>query len=71
MDDDKLKDIFSKNGTAMSIRVMTDENGKFRGFGFVSLERHEDAQRAVDEMNGKEPNGKLIYVGRAQKNWSG
>uniref|UniRef100_A0A8C1PVD3 Polyadenylate-binding protein n=1 Tax=Cyprinus carpio TaxID=7962 RepID=A0A8C1PVD3_CYPCA len=67
MDDDKLKDVFSKYGTAMSIRVMTDENGKSRGFGFVSFERHEDAQRAVDEMNGKELNGKLIYVGRAQK----
>uniref|UniRef100_A0A8C2DKB6 Polyadenylate-binding protein n=1 Tax=Cyprinus carpio TaxID=7962 RepID=A0A8C2DKB6_CYPCA len=67
MDDDKLKDIFSKYGSAMSIRVMTDENGKSRGFGFVSFERHEDAQRAVDEMNGKELNGKLIYVGRAQK----
>ncbi|KAK2887254.1 hypothetical protein Q8A67_015482 [Cirrhinus molitorella] len=67
MDDDKLKDVFSKYGNAMSIRVMTDENGKSRGFGFVSFERHEDAQRAVDEMNGKELNGKLIYVGRAQK----
>ncbi|XP_034154360.1 polyadenylate-binding protein 1b isoform X2 [Pangasianodon hypophthalmus] len=67
MDDEKLKDVFSKYGNAMSIRVMTDDSGKSRGFGFVSFERHEDAQKAVDEMNGKELNGKLIYVGRAQK----
>ncbi|MFT7811704.1 polyadenylate-binding protein 1-like [Arapaima gigas] len=67
MDDEKLKELFSKYGTAMSIRVMTDDTGKSRGFGFVSFERHEDAQKAVDEMNGKELNGKLIYVGRAQK----
>uniref|UniRef100_A0A8C9VFC9 Polyadenylate-binding protein n=1 Tax=Scleropages formosus TaxID=113540 RepID=A0A8C9VFC9_SCLFO len=67
MDDEKLKELFSKYGTAMSIRVMTDDMGKSRGFGFVSFEKHEDAQRAVDEMNGKELNGKLIYVGRAQK----
>ncbi|WP_289490139.1 hypothetical protein, partial [Klebsiella pneumoniae] len=43
------------------------ESGKSKGFGFVSFERHEDAQKAVDEMNGKELNGKQIYVGRAQK----
>ncbi|XP_041932997.1 polyadenylate-binding protein 1b [Alosa pseudoharengus] len=67
MDDEKLREIFSKYGNSMSIRVMTDDSGKSRGFGFVSFERHEDAQRAVDEMNGKEMNGKLIYVGRAQK----
>uniref|UniRef100_A0AAY5EG96 Polyadenylate-binding protein n=1 Tax=Electrophorus electricus TaxID=8005 RepID=A0AAY5EG96_ELEEL len=67
MDDDKLKEIFSKFGPALSIRVMTDESGKSKGFGFVSFERHEDAQRAVDEMNGKELNGKQVYVGRAQK----
>ncbi|MGH0153345.1 UNVERIFIED_CONTAM: hypothetical protein FKN15_054993 [Acipenser sinensis] len=64
MDDEKLKEIF---GPALSIRVMTDDSGKSKGFGFVSFERHEDAQKAVDEMNGKEVNGKQIYVGRAQK----
>nr|XP_046274258.1 polyadenylate-binding protein 1A-like [Scatophagus argus]XP_046274259.1 polyadenylate-binding protein 1A-like [Scatophagus argus] len=67
MDDEKLRELFNKYGNAISIRVMTDDNGKSRGFGFVSFERHEDAQKAVDEMNGKELNGKLIYVGRAQK----
>uniref|UniRef100_UPI0037E8971E polyadenylate-binding protein 1A-like n=1 Tax=Semicossyphus pulcher TaxID=241346 RepID=UPI0037E8971E len=67
MDEEKLRELFSKYGNAMSIRVMTDDSGKSRGFGFVSFERHEDAQKAVDEMNGKEMNGKLIYVGRAQK----
>ncbi|XP_073728745.1 polyadenylate-binding protein 1A isoform X2 [Misgurnus anguillicaudatus] len=67
MDDEKLKEIFCKYGPALSIRVMTDDSGKSKGFGFVSFERHEDAQRAVDEMNGKEMNGKQVYVGRAQK----
>ncbi|KAM4736373.1 polyadenylate-binding protein 1A isoform 1-T5 [Anableps anableps] len=67
MDDEKLKELFSKYGPALSIRVMTDENGKSKGFGFVSFERHEDAQKAVDDMNGKELNGRQVYVGRAQK----
>ncbi|XP_048880981.1 polyadenylate-binding protein 1-like isoform X2 [Brienomyrus brachyistius] len=67
MDDEKLREIFGKFGPALSIRVMIDESGKSKGFGFVSYERHEDAQKAVDEMNGKELNGKQVYVGRAQK----
>ncbi|XP_045421637.1 polyadenylate-binding protein 1-like [Lemur catta] len=67
MDDERLKDLFGKFGPALSVKVMTDESGKSKGFGFVSFERHEDAQKAVDEMNGKELNGKRIYVGRAQK----
>ncbi|KAM4687292.1 polyadenylate-binding protein 1 [Discoglossus pictus] len=67
MDDERLKEMFGKYGPALSVKVMTDESGKSKGFGFVSFERHEDAQKAVDDMNGKDMNGKAIYVGRAQK----
>lgn len=67
MDDERLKEMFGKYGPALSVKVMTDDSGKSKGFGFVSFERHEDAQKAVDEMNGKDMNGKAIYVGRAQK----
>ncbi|ELW61557.1 Polyadenylate-binding protein 1 [Tupaia chinensis] len=67
MDDEHLKDLFGKFGPALRVKVMTDESGKSKGFGFVSFERHEDAQKAVNEMNGKELNGKQIYIGRAQK----
>ncbi|KAF7653699.1 hypothetical protein LDENG_00079660 [Lucifuga dentata] len=65
--DDKLKEVFSAFGTTLSVRVMRDERGHSRGFGFVNYANHEDAQKAVEEMNGKELNGKVIYVGRAQK----
>ncbi|KAG7228206.1 hypothetical protein INR49_013369 [Caranx melampygus] len=65
--DEKLKEVFSAFGRTLSVRVMKDERGHSRGFGFVNFANHEDAQKAVDEMNGKEINGKIIYVGRAQK----
>ncbi|XP_028265895.1 embryonic polyadenylate-binding protein-like [Parambassis ranga] len=65
--DEKLKDVFAAFGRTLSVRVMKDERGRSRGFGFVNYAHHEDAQKAVNEMNGKEINGKVMYVGRAQK----
>ncbi|KAL2296860.1 hypothetical protein Nmel_014911 [Mimus melanotis] len=56
MDDDRLREIFSKFGKTLSVKVMTDSSGRSKGFGF-----------AVADMNGKELNGRVLYVGRAQK----
>lgn len=66
--DDKLKDMFTKFGKITSYKViMADESGKNKGFGFVSFEDSEAAEKAVDELNGLEFGGKTLYVGRAQK----
>uniref|UniRef100_A0A3B5M874 Polyadenylate-binding protein n=1 Tax=Xiphophorus couchianus TaxID=32473 RepID=A0A3B5M874_9TELE len=67
MDDGRLKEHFEKYGKTLSVKVMADSSGKSRGFGFVSFEKHEDASKAVEEMNGTELNGKTVFVGRAQK----
>ncbi|CAB1335070.1 unnamed protein product [Coregonus sp. 'balchen'] len=67
MNDDKLKEMFDQYGRILSVKVMTDPSGKSRGFGFVSYEKHEDANKACEEMNGQEFNGKTVFVGRAQK----
>uniref|UniRef100_A0A3B3DLG9 Polyadenylate-binding protein n=1 Tax=Oryzias melastigma TaxID=30732 RepID=A0A3B3DLG9_ORYME len=67
MEDERLKEMFEKYGKTLSVKVMTDSSGKSRGFGFVSFEKHEDANKAVEEMNGTELNGKTVFVGRAQK----
>uniref|UniRef100_A0A674A2H2 Polyadenylate-binding protein n=1 Tax=Salmo trutta TaxID=8032 RepID=A0A674A2H2_SALTR len=67
MNDDKLKEMFDQYGKTLSVRIMADPSGKSRGFGFVSYEKHEDANKACEEMNGQEFNGKTVFVGRAQK----
>ncbi|KAM4649916.1 polyadenylate-binding protein 1-like isoform 2-T2 [Amazona ochrocephala] len=67
MDDDRLREIFSKFGKTLSVKVMMDTTGRSKGFGFVNFEKHEEAQKAVADMNGKEINGRTVYVGRAQK----
>lgn len=67
MTDEKLSAMFEPFGKIISAKVMTDENGRSRGFGFVSFEDHEAAQQAVEELNNKEADGRELYVGRAQK----
>ncbi|KAM9218881.1 polyadenylate-binding protein 1-like isoform 1-T1 [Leptosomus discolor] len=67
MDDDRLREIFSKFGKTLSVKVMMDNTGHSKGFGFVNFEKHEEAQKAVADMNGKEINGRMVYVGRAQR----
>ncbi|XP_017299452.1 polyadenylate-binding protein 1-B-like [Diaphorina citri] len=64
--DEKLKEMFEPYGTITSYRVMNND-GKSRGFGFVAYESPEFAEKAVQAWNGKEVDGKILYVGRAQK----
>ncbi|XP_062576409.1 polyadenylate-binding protein 4-like [Saccostrea cucullata] len=67
MDDAKLREMFEPYGKIISAKVMTDiSSGKGRGFGFVSFEDAEAAEKAVDAVNGKGFGGNLFYKGRVQ-----
>merc|ERR1712241_1371256 len=66
-DEDQLTVMFSKYGKISSVKVMKSEEGKSKGFGFVSFEDPEEAGKACDELNGTDIEGKTVYVGRAQK----
>jgi len=71
MDSDKLSAVFAAYGEIISAKVMVDENGKSKGFGFVAFKDHEDAAKAVEKLNDAEvPDGKpdqKFTVCRAQK----
>lgn len=66
IDDAKLKEEFQTFGTITSVKVMRDDNGKSKGFGFVSFSSPEEANKAITEMNGSMLLDKPLYVSLAQ-----
>lgn len=65
--DDSLKAFFEQIGPVASARVITDrESGRSKGFGFVEFENEDDNQKAVDQLDGKELDGRTISVGLAR-----
>jgi polyadenylate-binding protein len=65
--DDEFRGLFEKYGQITSASLAHDDQGKSRGFGFVNFVKHEDAAKAVQELNDSEFHGQKLYVGRAQK----
>jgi len=65
-DDDKLHAEFTPFGTITSCRVMKDDKGASKGFGFVCFSAPDEASKAVAELNGKMIGAKPLYVSLAQ-----
>ncbi len=65
--DDQLSEFFSAVGTVVSASVITDrDSGRSKGFGFVEMSSDEEAKKAVDELNGKELDGRAVTVNEAR-----
>jgi RNA recognition motif-containing protein len=65
--DDSLKAHFEQVGPVASARVVTDrDTGRSKGFGFVEFENDADTQKAVDQLDGKELDGRTIAVSLAR-----
>jgi len=65
--DDSLKAHFEQIGEVASARVITDrDTGRSKGFGFVEYVDEANNQKAVDQLDGKELDGRTISVGLAR-----
>ncbi|KAI8321924.1 polyadenylate binding protein [Martensiomyces pterosporus] len=67
VDDDKLRQEFAPYGVITSAKVMRDDKGVSRGFGFVCFSAPEEATKATTEMNGRMLGSKPLYVALAQR----
>jgi cold-inducible RNA-binding protein len=62
-----LQDAFAAHGTVTEANLMMDRmTNRPRGFGFVTMSSSEEAQKAIDAMNGKEIDGRALTVNVAK-----
>jgi RNA recognition motif-containing protein len=64
----ELESLFATVGTVESATIVTDrESGRSRGFGFVEMSSSSEANKAIQELNGRDVGGRQINVSEAKE----
>lgn len=65
--EEDLRQLFESYGGVQSVSIITDrETGRSKGFGFVVMPNDEEAQRAVEAVNGQDLGGRQLTVNEAR-----
>ena len=66
-----LLDLFEQAGQVAEASVITDRHtGQSKGFGFVEMSNEQEAQSAIEQLNGTLQGGRTITVNQARKRQS-
>ena len=65
--EDELRDLFAEFGDVVSTKLIVDKfTDQSKGFGFVEMSNNSEAQKAMDELNGRDVNGRSVTVNQAR-----
>ncbi len=65
--DSDLRELFEEHGAVESAQVIMDrDSGRSKGFGFVEMPNDQEAQAAMNALNGQEVNGRALTVNEAR-----
>lgn len=65
--EENLQELFSAYGIVEAARVITDRyTGQSRGFGFVEMSSPDEAQQAIQALNGSQLDGRQLVVNEAR-----
>ena len=71
-DEDAIRDLFGEHGDVEEVAIITDrETGRPRGFGFVTMPNDDEAQAAINAINGTEVDGRTLNVNEARPKTGG
>ena len=67
VDSSQLQELFSAHGTVESAEIIADrETGRSKGFGFVQMSTDDEAQAAINALNGQNHEGRPLTVNEAK-----
>jgi RNA recognition motif-containing protein len=67
VNENDLEDLFREYGEVSSSKIITDKyNGRSKGFGFITMESQEEANKAITELNGASYENRDIVVNEAR-----
>ena len=67
VNDNDLEELFSEFGAVSSSKVIIDKySGRSKGFGFVTMDNDEEANKAVEELNGNTFKSRDMVVNEAK-----
>lgn len=67
INEQSLNELFADHGSVASARIITDrETGRSKGFGFVEMSNDDEAQAAIEKLNGQEFQGRKLVVNEAR-----
>ena len=67
VNENDLEEVFEEYGTVSSAKIITDKySGRSRGFGFVTMESQEDANKAINALNGSTYENRSLVVNEAK-----
>ena len=62
-----LKEVMEDYGTVESVKIIKDrDTGRSKGFAFIEMVNEDEAQRAIEELNGAEYEGRTMVVKEAR-----
>ena len=65
--EDELRQAFAEFGQVTEVRLIMDKfSGESKGFGFIEMPSKAEAEKAIEEMNGKEFMGRVLNVNEAR-----
>jgi RNA recognition motif-containing protein len=65
--ENSLREIFEKYGQVTTAKVVTDKfTGSSRGFGFIEMPDDTEAQKAINELNGSDFEGRKLVVNESR-----